>query len=81
MVCTWVAMFLNPALAFSESLKPFFLVLWLSSFFGSGAGIIYLVFSKKELPVITCLLISLASGVLDVYGVFWCFGMGIRAYG
>jgi hypothetical protein len=80
MIASWIAMFLNPALGFSETLKPFFIVLLIASCLGSIAGIIFFFISTKTWPVIACFVISLASILLNVYGFLWSIGSVVAAF-
>ena len=80
MAVCWTAMFLNPNLGFSETLKPIFITLLLLSWLGCIAGIIYFFITQNSWHVISCLAISLLGIALNVYGFLFAIGAVTSAF-
>jgi len=69
MICSWVWMFIDIKVGYSERLEPFFLTFLFLSTLCSVAGIIvYFALARKSWEVITCFVISIIAIIFNVFG-------------
>ena len=68
MICSWVWMFADVEVAYSDKLEPFFLTFFFLSTFCCIAGIVYFALAHKSWEIIACFVISIIAIIFNVFG-------------